>query len=93
MTGIYLLHLSRPLKHARHYIGWSKYIDQRIEYHRHGSGARMCAVAVEQGIELIEARRWEGKGRDFERQLKNYKKTRLLCPICNKEHALELMKG
>jgi predicted GIY-YIG superfamily endonuclease len=83
MKGVYLLHFSSGLKHAHHYIGWSNDIDKRIQHHRDGSGARICAVAVAAGIELIKARVWEGKERDFERQLKRYHKSTLLCPICS----------
>ena len=93
MTGVYLLHFSSKYKHAAHYIGWAKKIDARINHHKHGTGARLCAVVVEAGIELIEARKWEGKGKDFERHLKNQKKPSAFCPICNPETAYQNMKG
>lgn len=93
MTGVYLLHFSTPYKHAKHYIGWANKIDARINHHKHGTGARLCAVVVNAGIELITARVWEGKGKDFERKLKNQKKTSEFCPICNPETATNNMKG
>ena len=93
MTGVYLLHFSSPYKHARHYIGWAKHMDDRIQHHNQGTGARLCAVVVDAGIELIEARRWEGKGKDFERRLKNCKKPSRFCPICHGEKANQNMKG
>ena len=93
MTGVYLIHFSEPYRHAKHYIGWSQKIAARFQHHQNGTGANLCAVAVARGIGLEIVRIWEGKGRDWERKVKNYKKTKLLCPVCNKEHALELMKG
>jgi predicted GIY-YIG superfamily endonuclease len=93
MTGVYLLHFSTPYKHAKHYIGWAKMIDKRIQHHQHGTGARLTAVVSEAGIELIKARVWEGKGKDFERKLKNQHKPQSFCPICNPETASQNMKG
>lgn len=93
MTGVYLLHFSSPYKHAKHYIGWASKLNKRIEHHKHGTGARLCAVVVGAGIELQLARVWEGKGKDWERQLKNCKKPSRFCPICHGEKALENMKG
>lgn len=93
MTGVYLLHFSSPYKHAAHYIGWAKKINARINHHKHGTGARLCAVAVNSGIDLITARVWEGKGKDFERRLKNQKKSAEFCPICNPKSAEKNMRG
>lgn len=51
MTGVYVLHFDRPVAdHAAHYIGWAKDVDQRIEAHRQGNGARLVAAAKERGI-------------------------------------------
>lgn len=91
--GVYLLHFSQPYKHAAHYIGFAKKMNTRIMHHRNGTGARLTQVAVEAGIELITARTWEGKGRDFERRLKNCKKPSRFCPFCTGEQAYRRMKG
>ncbi len=93
MTGVYLLHFSRPYKHAKHYIGWAKSIDTRYLEHVTGTGARLTQVVSDAGIELIQARVWEGKGKDWERQLKNCHKPSRFCPICHGEKANENMKG
>lgn len=93
MTGVYLLHFSQPYKHAKHYIGWAKFIDERILHHIQGTGARLTQVVSDAGIELIKARVWEGKGKDFERRLKNQHKPQEFCPICNPERAYNNMKG
>jgi predicted GIY-YIG superfamily endonuclease len=93
MSGVYLIHFSRKYKHAAHYIGWAKKIDARINHHKQGTGARLCQVVVNAGIELINARVWEGKGKDWERQLKNFKKPSRFCPICSGEQANKRMRG
>lgn len=92
MAGVYLLHFSQPFSHARHYIGYAKQKDKRIEHHRHGTGAKLTQAVVAKGIELIEARFWEGKDKTFERRLKKYKKASLLCPICSGAKAESRMK-
>jgi hypothetical protein len=71
----------------------TKYIDERIGHHIQGTGARLTQVVSDAGIELITARVWEGKGKDFERRLKNCKKSSRFCPICNPDKADKNMKG
>jgi hypothetical protein len=93
MTGVYLLHFSRKYKHAAHYIGWAKKINARINHHKNGTGARLCAVVAADGIELETARIWEGKDKAFERKLKNQHKPSDFCPICSGEKANKRMKG
>ena len=83
MTGVYLLHFDPPYKHARHYLGWARNIDLRVEHHRAGRGARLTQVAVENGIQMDLVRVWDGADRTFERKLKNGKNTPHLCPRCN----------
>ena len=41
---VYLLHFATPFKHARHYVGYTTDLEQRIEEHRTGRGARLLAV-------------------------------------------------
>lgn len=84
MEGVYLLHFSRPFKHARHYLGWADDIERRVAEHRSGNGraGRLCQVVVAEGIELALARTWEGAGRNEERRLKNRGGASRLCPIC-----------
>ena len=83
MRVVYLLHFSRPLKHARHYLGFTKQeLAQRIKDHQEGRGSRLTQVAVAEGIELWLVRVWADKGRDFERYLKNLKNVPRLCPLC-----------
>ena len=78
---VYLLHFDRPLKHARHYLGYAEDLGARLERHRAGNGARLMEVIATAGITWRLARTWEG-GRKLERQLKRRKEAPALCPIC-----------
>ena len=78
MTGVYLLHLTRPVGHAKHYLGWSSDIDKRVATHARGRGNPLVRAAG--GFEL--ARVWEGAQRDDERKLKDRKNLRGVCPVC-----------
>jgi len=82
MATIYLIHLDKPLAHARHYVGLTDDPDARLERHAAGCGARMLAVCVERGITWRLARTWQGD-RKLERQLKRRKESPALCPICS----------
>jgi hypothetical protein len=83
-AGVYLLHFSSPYKHARHYLGYSDNIEQRIADHIAGRGGRLPQVVSEAGIDIICVRMWPGTTRSFERKLKNRKNAPCLCPVCNR---------
>jgi predicted GIY-YIG superfamily endonuclease len=78
---IYLLHLSEPYKHAKHYLGYTTNIEQRLDEHRKGQGARLLQVIIEVGLTFTLARTWQGTRKD-ERRIKNRKEAPRLCPIC-----------
>lgn len=87
MTGVYILHFNVPLKHAKHYVGFSNDVDTRIQEHREGrSRARIMEVLAERKIDFVLARVFEGEGKAFERQLKKRKNTPKYCPICKEKH-------
>ncbi len=82
--AVYLIHFSRPLSHARHYIGFAETdVEARLERHLAGRGAKLTRAAVDAGIELKIAVVWPHGDRSFERSLKNQKNTPKLCPFCN----------
>lgn len=82
--GVYLIHFDSKLTgHAQHYIGWSKDVFTRFAQHKSNQGARILEVCNERGIGYSVVRVWRGRTRSFERQLKNRKNTRILCPVCN----------
>lgn len=87
MQGVYLIHFDEPLAHAQHYIGYAEDINERLNAHRVGRGARLLAACNAVGISYRIVRIWNGPGadRNFERRLKRRKNARRLCPTCRKE--------
>lgn len=78
---VYLLHFDKPYKHARHYLGSTDNLEERLARHLAGNGARLVEVITQAGIGFVVARTWVG-GRELERQLKRRKEGPRLCPIC-----------
>lgn len=79
---LYLLHFQRSYRHARHYVGFTQNLEQRLAEHRAGRGSPLVAAAVGAGIDFELAAIWEGD-RHAERRLHRQKNTRArLCPIC-----------
>jgi predicted GIY-YIG superfamily endonuclease len=86
-TGtVYLLHLSRPFGHARHYIGFTEDLEQRLAHHAAGKGSLMLARARAAGITWQLARTWPGT-RARETQLKKQGGRSRLCPLCTQARA------
>ena len=82
--SVYLLHFHErinPVHPTQHYLGSTNDLDRRIREHRQGTGARLCQVAKERGIDFTLAEVWFG-GRRLERQLKRQKNSPKFCPIC-----------
>jgi predicted GIY-YIG superfamily endonuclease len=80
---VYLIHFHSPLKHAKHYIGFTLNLEGRCLDHRKGVGSKLLAAVSAAGIEWSVVRTWDGT-RDFERSLKNRKNAPRLCPVCAK---------
>jgi hypothetical protein len=79
---VYLLHFDRSYRHARHYIGFTQNLEQRLEEHRAGRGSPLIAAAIADGIDFQLAAIWDGDRHD-ERRLHGQKNSRArLCPIC-----------
>ncbi len=78
---VYLLHFDQPYKHAKHYIGWTSDLDERLASHAAGQGARLLAVLRSAGIGWRLARTWTG-GRARERQIKKQGGAARCCPLC-----------
>jgi len=88
---VYLLHLDPPFKHARHYIGWTSDLGQRLEAHRAGRGARLMEVVKGAGGTFQLVRTWTGP-RALERAIKDRKEAPKLCPTCS-ERPRPLARG
>ena len=82
---VYLVCLDQPLGSAHplggagHYLGQTINLEQRLETHRAGLGAKILAAAVERGIGFDVVRTWEG-GKEVEKALKRLHNPRRLCP-------------
>ena len=83
---VYLIHLGRPYRHARHYIGWTRSLAARVAHHRAGSGSNFLRVVTGAGIDWEVVRSWEGTRSD-ERRLKSRRNAPRLCPVCASERA------
>ena len=85
MSCCYLIHFDKPVGHAQHYLGWSKYSDphRRVEHHFNGRGSRLTKAVKEAGIKMILVRIWKDGDRQLERYLKKKKASSRICPMCN----------
>jgi predicted GIY-YIG superfamily endonuclease len=78
---IYMLHFDQPYRHARHYVGWTEDLLDRLEAHATGHGARLIAVIWAAGIGFSAVRICEGT-RHTERAIKNSGGATRYCPAC-----------
>jgi predicted GIY-YIG superfamily endonuclease len=85
MTGqlgvIYMLCFSQPYRHARHYVGWTEDLLDRLDTHAKGQGARLVEVITQAGIGFTLVRICEGTRRT-ERAIKNAGGAVRYCPVC-----------
>jgi len=88
---VYLLHfeepigdLSNPRGQARHYLGFTNDLEQRLQAHRAGNGSAIMAAVAKVGVGWCLARTWAGD-RNLERRLKNQHNGPRLCPLCQEE--------
>ncbi len=79
IRGCYLVCLDQPYFHARHYVGYSDNIAQRLRTHRKGQGSPLLAAALAAGIDWRLVRVWPNADRSFERKLHHRHGSRL-CP-------------
>lgn len=85
---LYLLHFSRPLHHARHYLGYTGADDvqARIDRHIAGRGSPLLRAVIAAGIDVTLAMSMDGT-RDDERRIKKRKNLARMCPTCAQERA------
>ncbi len=79
---VYLIHLERPYRHARHYLGSTNDLPRRLRDHAAGSGSRFMEVVSDAGIAWSCVRTWPG-GRTRERELKRRGGAARICPVCS----------
>ena len=78
---IYMLHFSQPYRHAKHYVGWTEDLLDRLDRHASGHGARLIAVIWDAGIGFTLVRICEGT-RHRERAIKHAGGAVRYCPAC-----------
>jgi predicted GIY-YIG superfamily endonuclease len=83
---VYLIHFARPYWHARHYIGFSTSLEDRLDTHEDGGSksARLMQVIEAAGIEWEVVMIWPNKTRAFERALKRRHGAGRFCPECKR---------
>lgn len=78
---VYLIHFTRKLHHAQHYIGYTEDLDRRILEHQRDRFHLMGAVNAAK-IPWLVARVWQDGDRAMERRLKSWNGSAQFCPIC-----------
>ena len=71
-----------PRGRALHYCGYASNIRRRVGEHATGAGSRLCRAAWLAGYDVRLVRVWNGRGRDFERSLKDAHNLARVCPLC-----------
>ncbi len=75
-TGVYIIKLSRPMCHARYYVGYSVNVQSRLYYHRIGKGCHFTRAMYEKHISFEVIAFIPSGTRTTERRIKNYKDTK-----------------
>jgi len=81
---IYLIHFDIPYRHARHYMGFTTNLQQRIKRHKAGHGSRLMSVITQAGIGWTVVQTWSGD-RHLERRIKRGGGLSRSCPICSEK--------
>lgn len=80
----YLIHFDEPVGgKMQHYLGFAKYLPERIAKHRAGEGAELLRVANKLGIPWRVVRVWSNADGQAEVKLKAIGAANL-CPHCSK---------
>lgn len=86
MPFLYLLHFDEPRHHARHYLGSSARLFQRLEHHANGTAARLTEALWEDDQDWVLAGLWlprdPHKLRMAERAAKRRKNAPKYCRLC-----------
>jgi hypothetical protein len=91
---IYILHIDPPLRHARHYVGWTadEDVSRRVREHLHQVGGRpspLVGAALAAGCRVVLAGTLEGD-RTMERWLKNKHGAASFCPLCRETYRTKM---
>jgi hypothetical protein len=82
--SVYLVHAARALNGARHYLGFSTNVRQRIDAHRKGRGSPLLGEMAKKRIPFGVVRQWHKRDGYFEQELKRRFNLADLCPKCKR---------
>lgn len=87
MSAVYVLHFEPPLKHARHYVGFTDQADvaARLDDHLTGRGSPLVKAAVNAGSRVELAHVFVGADRAFERRIKKSTDVCRWCRLCGRK--------
>lgn len=92
---VYLIHFDKEFTGRLHYLGWAppycgeSSLDRedgfkrRIQKHRDGTGSRLLCSLNRANIDWKVVMIWTKKAVGMEQQMKSWKKSKQLCPICS----------
>lgn len=92
LGNVYLIHFDAPFKGCRHYIGFTNYLEKRVQYHKAGTGSRLLRAVSAAGINYEVVRVFKKVDRNFERYIKSWKESAAFCPLC-RPHTFRTPKG
>ncbi len=81
--SVYLVHSARAHRGAKHYLGFSTNIPERVKAHKAGRGAPLLGAMTERGIPWRVVRTWQRRDGYFEQFLKRKFELKELCPVCS----------
>lgn len=91
---VYLLCLSGTLggdRHrAKHYLGWSNDLENRLREHRTGKGSKFTQAACRRGLTIRVAEVWTGT-RHLEKSIKRSRNLKRFCPLCQREQNKDVL--
>ena len=85
---LYIIHFSKPFKHARHYIGIAQDAEKRFERHLSGRGAVLIREAIKADIGIkftkyiISTHDGYSTAKAEEKRIKSHNNHKKRCPEC-----------
>lgn len=87
MYTVYILHFDKPYKGIRHYTGYTKDLEKRLQKHSNGTGSRWVSFMLQNGSKFTVARTWSvatrREAREKELKIKRAGAGKY-CPLCRR---------
>lgn len=81
--AVYILHFSKKVSHAGHYIGFSEDPIKRLAEHKRGGTTPLIDACLRKGVVFTMNIIDSNGSRTFERKIKKQKNGPRYCPVCN----------